>query len=78
MEAPRILYTDGTDIYDTPPAATVGSVLTGENHTLIAIIAGAILYFIFYYYERYDLAAIVFAILFAGIAVDFYINTYYH
>ena len=78
MDAPRILYTDGTEIYDTMPSATVGSILTGENHTLIAILVGAALYFIFYYYERYDLAAIVFAILFAGIAVDFYINTYYH
>lgn len=73
-----ILYTDGTNIYDTPLSTTVGSVLTGENHTLIAIIIGGILYLIAYYYERYDIAAIIFFILATGIAVDFYLNNYYH
>jgi VIT1/CCC1 family predicted Fe2+/Mn2+ transporter len=75
---PRILYFDGTNVYDTPIAATVGSVFSGQNHTLIALIIGAALYFILYYYKKYDLAAIVFAILVAGISVDFYLNNYYH
>ena len=73
-----ILYTDGMSVYDTAQAATAGSVLTGENHTLIAIIVAGILYALAYYYERYDIAAMIFFVLAAGIAVDFYLNNYYH
>ena len=73
-----ILYTDGTSVYDTAQAATAGAVLTGENHTLIAIIVAGILYALAYYYERYDIAAMIFFVLAAGIAVDFYLNNYYH
>ena len=31
-----------------------------------------------YGYERFDIAAIIFFILITGIAVDFYLNSYYH
>lgn len=73
-----ILYTDGQNVYDSAQAATAGSVLAGENHTLIAIIIAGVLYALAYYYERYDIAAIVFFMLAVGIAVDFYLNSYYH
>ena len=74
----KTLYTDGTNIYDTQPTATIGSFLSGENHVLIGIAVGAILYLIAYGYERFDIAAIIFFVLITGIAVDFYLNSYYH
>ena len=77
-DAPRILYYDGNQVYDTPLSTTVGSVLDGENHVLIGLILGGILYAIAYHYKRYDVCAILFFALAAGIAVDFYVNSYYH
>ena len=56
----------------------VASLTSGINHVSLGIIFGSSFYLMLYILGSYDLAAIVFFVLMAGIFVDLYIHNYYH
>ena len=60
------------------PQDWITSMLSGENHVTWGIIIGTAIYLCLYFTKNYDYAMFVFGILMGGIAVDTYVNGFYH